>query len=305
MIALLSVIFGLALSRSPISFVRGLIVGIAVGLALVTVQYAWFQSSEEVPRRILSFVVRITDWFGVAFAGAASTDNLLFAYTMGLIAWMIGFVGAWFAFRKLTPWWVIIPSGAALLLNLSYASQDLLWLVMVQLVASFLLLISLNSLRTMARWRTEDVDHGFMQGTRFAATGTFLAALIILLAWRMPVGEVSRGVAAGWEHVAGPWQSVQVELRSALRVAEPIAPLRERPHRRPNDGAPRLIRSRRGPGDAHLRPRAGVLACSHPRSIHGHGSSRTPTSRASASTAASLSRGTCRPTRAESSSSTA
>jgi transglutaminase-like putative cysteine protease len=211
-IALVGVIFGLALSRSPISFIRGLILGLGVGLALVTVQYAWFQSSEELPRRILSFIVRITDWFGAAFTGAASTDNLLFAYTMGLLAWVMGFVGAWFAFRRLTPWWAIIPGGGALLLNLSYASPDLLWLVMVQLVASFLLLIALNSLRTVARWRTENVDHGLMQGTRFAATGAILAALIILIAWRMPVGEVSRGVAAAWERVAGPWQSVQVNF---------------------------------------------------------------------------------------------
>jgi transglutaminase-like putative cysteine protease len=85
-------------------------------------------------------------------------------------------------------------------------------LVVVQLVASFLLLIALNSLRTLARWRTDDVEYGFMQGTRFAATGAVLAAAIILAAWRMPVGEVQRGVAASWERFAGPWQSVQVNF---------------------------------------------------------------------------------------------
>src|SRR5439155_2550595 len=175
--------------------------------------------------------------FGAAFSGAASTDNLLFAYTMGLLAWTIGFLGAWFAFGRLSPWWAIIPSGGALLLNLSYAQPELLWLVTVQLIASFLLLIALNSLRTLARWRTEDVEYGFMQGTRFAATGVVLAAAIILVAWRMPVGEVQRGVASGWEHVAGPWQSVQVNFdrlfaslnpsplsNKGLTVAQPMAP---------------------------------------------------------------------------------
>jgi len=211
-IALLGVVVGLALARSRISFSRGLILGLVLGLVLITVQYAWFQSGDQLPRRVLNFVARITDWFGAAFSGAASTDNLLFAYTMGLLAWLIGFLGSWFGFRKLTPWWAIIPSGGALLLNLSYAQPDLLWLVMVQLVASFLLLIALNSLRNLARWRTEGVDHGLMQGTRFAATGAILAAVIILVAWRMPVGEVSRGVAAAWERVAGPWQSVQVNF---------------------------------------------------------------------------------------------
>jgi transglutaminase-like putative cysteine protease len=211
-IALLGVIVGVALSRSRLSFVRGLILGIAIGLVLVTAQYAWFQSNDQFPQRIISFIARTTDWFGAAFSGAASTDNLLFAYTMGLFAWLVGFLGSWFAFRKFTPWWAIIPAGGGLLLNLSYAPQELLWLVLVQGVASFMLLIALNSLRTLARWRTDDVDYGFMQGTRFAATGAILAAAILVAAFRMPVGEVQRGVASTWERVAGPWQSIQVNF---------------------------------------------------------------------------------------------
>src|SRR5437763_11597660 len=141
-IALLGVVVGVALARSRVSSSRGLVLGLLGGLALVTLQYAWFQSNEEIPRRILTFLARMTDWFGAAFSGAASTDNLLFAYTMGLLAWTLGFLGSWFAFRRLTPWWAIIPGGGALLLNLSYAPPDLLWLVTVQLVSSFLLLIA-------------------------------------------------------------------------------------------------------------------------------------------------------------------
>src|SRR5687767_13362903 len=52
LIAFGGVIVGLAVARSRLSFTRGLLVGLAIGLALVTVQYAWFQSSEELPRRI-------------------------------------------------------------------------------------------------------------------------------------------------------------------------------------------------------------------------------------------------------------
>ena len=226
-IALLGVIVGLTIARSRISSVRGLVLGVGIGLILVTLQYAWFQSADEPPRRLLSFITRITDWFAAAFSGAASTDNLLFAFTMGVLAWLLGFLGSWFAFRRLSPWWAIIPSGGALLLNLSYAQPDLLWLVMVQLVASFLLLIALNSLRTLARWRTDDVEHSFMQGTRFAATGTVLAAAIILVAWRMPVGEVQRGIASTWERFAGPWQSVQVNFDRLFASLNP-SPLSSR-----------------------------------------------------------------------------
>src|SRR5439155_1252611 len=73
-VALVGVIVGLVLARSRLSSVRGLLVGLAGGLVLVTLQYAWFQSNEELPRRILTFLARLTDWFGAAFSGAASTD---------------------------------------------------------------------------------------------------------------------------------------------------------------------------------------------------------------------------------------
>src|SRR5437879_22761 len=62
-VALVGVIVGLVLARSRLSSVRGLLVGLAGGLVLVTLQYAWFQSNEELPRRILTFLARLTDWF--------------------------------------------------------------------------------------------------------------------------------------------------------------------------------------------------------------------------------------------------
>ena len=77
-----------------------------------------------------------------AASGAASTDNLLFAYSMGLLAWAIGYVGGTGVMRGLNPWWAIVPSGAALLLNLSYSTPDL-WgpFVSIHLLASIGLLV--------------------------------------------------------------------------------------------------------------------------------------------------------------------
>lgn len=211
-IALAGVIAGFALSRSKLRQLQSHLVGLAAGLVLATLQYAWFLPMDSFLVRVRVFVVRVADWFGAAFSGAASTDNLLFAYTMALMAWLIGYLGAWHAGRKLTPWWAVVPSGAGLLLNLSFAPPDLLWLVIVHLVASFLLLVVLNSTGRVAHWRAGQVDYGFLQGTSYAATGVAVGLAIIVLAWRLPVGEVSRAVASAWENVATPWQNVQVQF---------------------------------------------------------------------------------------------
>jgi len=226
-IATAGVIAGFVLSRAPLRQLHSHLVGVAAGIAVATLQYAWFLPMDSVLVRVRVFVLRVADWFGAAFSGAASTDNLLFAYTMALWAWLIGYLGAWYAGRKLTPWWAIVPSGAGLLLNLSFAPADLLWLVTVHLIASFLLLVVLNSRGKVAHWRSGQVDHGFLQGTSFAATGVAVGLAIMFLAWRLPAGEVSRGVASAWENVATPWQNVQVHFDRLFASLNP-SPLSSR-----------------------------------------------------------------------------
>ncbi|MBM2809606.1 MAG: Transglutaminase protein [Chloroflexi bacterium] len=210
--ALAGVVAGIVFARSRLNLAFSLLLGAAIGAALSTLQYAWFLPEPSVPARVGAFVNRLSDWVAAVFSGAASTDNLLFAYQMSLWAWTIGYLGSFFAFRRLTPWWAIVPSGSALLLNLSYAPPQLLPLVFVHLISSFLLMIAINSVEKVARWRTESAEQSFSPGIGFAASTFVVGVLVIGAAWRMPVGEVQRGVASAWENVAGPWQSVQANF---------------------------------------------------------------------------------------------
>jgi transglutaminase-like putative cysteine protease len=82
-------------------------------------------------------------------------------------------------------------------------------LLFVHLVASFALLIQVNWLGKTSHWRSEDVEFGIQRGTPYALVNVGVAIAIIFAAWRLPVGQVSRGVANAWENVAGPWQTVQ------------------------------------------------------------------------------------------------
>ena len=194
--------------RAPLAF----FLLVAIGVIAVSILYASFLPMTSPVERIEIFARRVFDWLGAAFSGAAGTDNLLFAYTMGLLAWSLGMIAGTATFRYLNAWWAIIPTGAALLLNLSYAPPELLPLVFIHLVASFMLLVTLNSARRVARWRTEAVEYGLHQGAGFAATSAAVALLILLVAWRLPTGQVNRGVASAWENVAGPWQALQTNF---------------------------------------------------------------------------------------------
>ena len=46
---------------------------------------------------------------------------------MGTLAWLLGMISAWLLFRDNAPWLVIVINGLALLMNLCYAPQTLLF----------------------------------------------------------------------------------------------------------------------------------------------------------------------------------
>jgi transglutaminase-like putative cysteine protease len=208
-IAALGAIVGIILARSRIRALFGMLEAALIGLVACTLLYALTLPQADIGDRLQIFIKRVADWLGNAFSGVASTDNLLFAYSMALLAWSIGWLGGWFVFRRFNPWWAIVFSGSALLLNLSYSPPDLLPLVFVHLLASFGLLITVNSIARVTRWENEEVEYGMHQGTGFAMTSAAVALAILFLAWNLPAGQVNRAVASSWEQVSGPWQNVQ------------------------------------------------------------------------------------------------
>ncbi len=208
-IALLGVLAGTLLGYARLRPLACHALGLLGGLVLVTLLYASFLATPSMVGRVMSFIRRVADWLAAAYSGGASTDNLLFAYSMGLLAWLLGYTAGWSVARTMTAWWAIVPTGAATLLNLSYAPPEHLPILYVHLVASFALLVQINWLGRTARWRSEDVEFGMQHGTPYALANIGVAIAIIFAAWRMPVGQVSRGVATAWENVAGPWQTVQ------------------------------------------------------------------------------------------------
>lgn len=208
-LAVAGVAAGSALGYGPLPWKLCHLLAAVGGLAGTTLLYASFLSVARFGDRVVAFMRRVADWLGAAFSGAASTDNLLFAYSMGLLAWSLGYVAGWSVARRMTPWWALILTGAALLLNLSYAPPDLLPLLFVYLVASFWLLYEVNWLATTARWQREAVEVSAQHGAPYALASVAIAIALIFSAWRLPVGQVSRGVASAWESVAGPWQTLQ------------------------------------------------------------------------------------------------
>src|SRR5262249_21501206 len=133
--------------------------------------------------------------------------------TMSLLAWFLGYASGWFAFRERAPWWAILPNGAAILINLSYAPPELMpfpvsFLVVLRLTA-LLLLIDLTLPRRAERWCGE--EPAAVEGTTrpLLIAGIVISAGILVAAWALPSGGISQRVSEIWYEMTAPWQVFQ------------------------------------------------------------------------------------------------
>ncbi|MSQ23811.1 MAG: DUF4129 domain-containing protein [Chloroflexi bacterium] len=221
------VLAGWALARSGWRAPQAHLLGILSGAATGTLFYSRYLPSATIFDGTHLLLARVGQWFAAALSGGASTDNLLFAFSMALLAWLSGYVGAWGAFRMFTPWLAVVPTSTVLLLNLSYAPTELLPLTYLQLVAGFLLMMNVSSLRHVAAWRIDNVARSLNQGAGFALGGAGLGVGIVLLAFQLPTGEVSRAVSNAWDTVSGPWQDAQATFDRLFASLNP-SPLSSR-----------------------------------------------------------------------------
>ena len=86
--ALAGVVAALTLALSRLGRVRGIALGLLVGFVLVSFVYSSFLPIDAAGERLKAFTSRVADWLAAASSGAASTDNLLFAYSMSLLGWL-------------------------------------------------------------------------------------------------------------------------------------------------------------------------------------------------------------------------
>ena len=217
------VLFALLLSRLIRPAALAHLLALLFGAALVTAYFATLA-----PRgggwqgRLAWLWERLRTWWEVAVSGGASSDTLLFAITVALLAWFLGYASGWFVFRERSPWWAILPNGCAILLNLSYSPPELLIYLIIFLLAAMLLLVDITQQRARAAARAHGAASPDATPSVLLAA-TVLSAGLLGLAWVLPSGGISQRVADWWYTASAPWQPLQAtfdRLFAALNAPE-------------------------------------------------------------------------------------
>lgn len=260
LILLLSIFWGLVLAKikvpSPLLHPWALVMGIMV--------VVW-RMVEIIPgpswdARFVDLVVRTSQWVEVWQRGGISSDPVPFQLQVAAAAWFNGYFASWFvfrrqpvwigsllswlsarlgftslargidtlfgiAFREGRVWWVIIPAGVALLVNLSYLPAAFPWDLFVYLLASMLLVVKLNYVELRFRWQGRQMGMPDFLQANLLGHGLFFGIVVLFLAWMLPPSPPVSQVVEGWQMVNRPWDDFQTEfsrLFSGLRSQKQI-----------------------------------------------------------------------------------
>ena len=136
--------------------------------------------------RVIVVETRIGDWIYRITRGGLGTDAFIFVFYTGVLSYFIGFVSAWFVFRRHQPWGAILPAGVGLLINLFYApAQSSIYLILY-LLASLLLLVRTNLVLRQSEWRRASVTFANDIAFDFLTYGLAFSALIVATSWVVP-----------------------------------------------------------------------------------------------------------------------
>ncbi len=176
--------------------------------------------SLPVKERMLALVYRFMAWLEVAVGQGVSGDGAIFVLQLGVLLWLVAYLGTWFTFRRRTAWAAIIPVGLIILINSLYAPSGVAIYFILYLFCALLLIVRVHVLAEQSRWQKHRIAFSPDIAWDFLRDGIILSLVIVLSALFLPNALASPRWSDIWDHFSRPWQRVQDEwarLYSSLR----------------------------------------------------------------------------------------
>jgi transglutaminase-like putative cysteine protease len=203
-VAFLGLLLGLALARTRASELFAHVLSLVVGGAAVLATLLFVLSGDSPGARVHDLTYRMGEWFGAAFEGGISTDPLPFIVIVVLSTWLTAYASAWAIFRWRNAWLGLVPGGLALLVNVSYLPDQFSFAFVLFLFGAILLVARMNVLDRMEQWCREGAARPEFLGVSTVAIALWVAPLLLLAAWLIPIAEGGGPLGAAWERISDP-----------------------------------------------------------------------------------------------------
>ena len=218
--AMMGIVIGLALGYSQ--FKPGTARWISFGYMAMMLPIIWIRVIDEqveLDERLLSVGGRLVFSFGEFFARRPVEDPLFFISIMCVAFWVISASAGFHLTRHQNFLAVVLPSAIGLLVIQNYDNifSGRLWFLAFFIFIALCLLGRLNFLQRQQQWRERRVFLSPENGLDLSSSMAVGAALIILLAWTVPL-SITRveTLRATWKQITKPWTEFTDRMENAV-----------------------------------------------------------------------------------------
>jgi transglutaminase-like putative cysteine protease len=141
--------------------------------------------------------------------GAPGEDVVIFVVLLALVAWMLGFLGAWFSFRSHWPWAAVGFMGFVILLNLFYGPQVPPAYFGIFVFLSMVFLIYYLWRQRESAWEDQRVRYprDLSRGILWIAVA--LSAILVVGTSFLPTTASGTEGGGFWDRFFQPWREVR------------------------------------------------------------------------------------------------
>ncbi len=217
----LSTVTGLALSKIRWPWPALHAMGLAAGFAAVLWQASALAEAPGLGNRFGEVWTRMGEWYQAATSGGISTDLLPFSITLLSLAWLLGYLSAWFLFRSSNLWVGLVLGGVAILTNLSFLPEGFDTRFFAFVFLAMLLVARVSYVQRIAEWRRDGFN--FTDGGRWISVQVSISlCVVILLATSILPMRVFiwRTAVDVWNAARSPVENMEDEF---ARLFSPIA----------------------------------------------------------------------------------
>lgn len=147
-------------------------------------------------------------WLQRALRNQNSNDNTVFLLLLAVLSYLLAYLSFWLVIHSRRPWLAVLACGVVLLINLDFASPDLLIFLVLFLLVSLLLLVRFTLAEHMRLWRFRRLRFSPDLSWDFLQAGAIFAVVVMLLAYMLPVAAPSSAINQFWTDPGSVWQGV-------------------------------------------------------------------------------------------------
>ena len=144
---------------------------------------------ESEMERLQETTVRLGQWIEAIFTGGVSTDPLPFVFLINVLIGLITFFSVWSLFRFCNPWLVLVPSGFAILTNISYLPGQPIFAFVIFLFGAILLIIRTHYMKAQMSWRIRGINQPEYLFPEVLVIGLIMASVLIVMSWVIPTAN--------------------------------------------------------------------------------------------------------------------